>query len=701
MSTTTPTGIIIDNTPQALRGLRQFVGWRYEQRDGKATKVPCDARSGAHASADDPETWCSFDAAVAGYQCDRFRLDGIGIVFTKNDGLFGFDLDDCRNPETGEIHTDAQRIIDAMATYCEVSPSGTGVKGIGRGSKPGERCRTSKTEWAGEIEIYDAGRYFTLTGWRLDDAPDDVQDAQDALQRVYDHYFAEASRNGEARSAPCTDGFTGDDAALVQKMLSARNGASVEALWNGDATGYGSASEADLALCSAIAFYAGDDPARIDRIFRGSGLMREKWERADYRDKTIGKSLERDEFYSGRTKRKAANHDAPSDPAPIEGPAGLVLLPSDAGYRGSQVWATYTVVISGEEVAPITISTSTTAKRDACREIKSWMAAQRGAEKLPKKEAAAVEQFVNKTLQNADKLAEHFKAQRQAQPREAPEGPTMQGIIISEAPRLAGLAFKEDDGRIWSEPEGRPIDAREFEKRVPSALVEACEQAVDYPEDRVGMSAPVGMIRQYLLMAWTEALKGLPGEVRADTGPDSEAARRYAAAIVRLFSIRERWRKTYGRDNAEVSMDSATLAQLAREKLTHQNPVEPTGWIRCHNAAIDAWCCHVPVLGDDGEPTGEPPHRWLAMRYELVHQLPKHSRPDLPNTASQYDLARLANRYGLTAEGAECAPTQYVREGASAFKVMVLNAQLCRQILDYHEADDDPEEINRCADAQR
>ncbi len=42
----------------------------------------------------------------------------------------------------------------------------------------------------------------------------------------------------------------------------------------------------------AIARLVGNDPARIDAIFRRSGLMREKWDRQDYREATIAKALE-------------------------------------------------------------------------------------------------------------------------------------------------------------------------------------------------------------------------------------------------------------------------------------------------------------------------------------------------------------------------------------------------------------------------
>jgi primase-polymerase (primpol)-like protein len=54
--------------------------------------------------------------------------------------------------------------------------------------------------------------------------------------------------------------------------------------------GYESHSEADLALCSLLAFWTGGDRSRIDRLFGQSGLMREKWDEVHYADdSTYGK----------------------------------------------------------------------------------------------------------------------------------------------------------------------------------------------------------------------------------------------------------------------------------------------------------------------------------------------------------------------------------------------------------------------------
>lgn len=105
-----------------------------------------------------------------------------------------------------------------------------------------------------------------------------------------------------------------DDNTILDKMREKDAGAS--ALWDGDMTAYNDDhSNADLALCSKLAFWFGRDPLRIDRVFRGSALFRPKWLRDDYRSRTIDKAIQSCiNTYSGGT----------SDPAKLPGdPLGV------------------------------------------------------------------------------------------------------------------------------------------------------------------------------------------------------------------------------------------------------------------------------------------------------------------------------------------------------------------------------------------
>jgi hypothetical protein len=168
-----------------------------------------------------------------------------------------------------------------------------------RGKLPSGRNRK------GRFEAYDRGRYFTVTGRHLAGTPQTIESRQEQLERVVQRVFgssAAESENGHGTngSAPKPNGLADD--ALIQKALSASNGERFSRLWSGDTSGYGSHSEADLALCGMLAFWTGGDPIRMDLLFRASGLYREKWERADYREGTISEALDgKTEFYQPST----------------------------------------------------------------------------------------------------------------------------------------------------------------------------------------------------------------------------------------------------------------------------------------------------------------------------------------------------------------------------------------------------------------
>jgi primase-polymerase (primpol)-like protein len=270
--------------PGDLASRRQWVVWRLEQRDGKPTKVPYRARvSRNRASSTDPATWATFEAAVG--VVESGKADGLGFVFSEVDPFTGVDLDGCRDPESGDLNPVAAAIVDELNSYSEISPSQTGVHVIVRGQLRGSRNRR------GPVEIYDAGRYFCMTGRRLEGMPHSPMPRQRELDALVARLFpppaASADPVSAARSVPA------DDRELLERAFSAKNGGEVERLFRGDTSGYGSHSEADLALVAHLAYWTSDDPARIDALFRQSGLYREKWERPDYRERTIGKALGR------------------------------------------------------------------------------------------------------------------------------------------------------------------------------------------------------------------------------------------------------------------------------------------------------------------------------------------------------------------------------------------------------------------------
>jgi len=275
-----------EKIPSALRARPQWVLWRVEQRDGKPTKVPYTA-GGTRADVTNPNTWATFDTVLDAYR--RGGFDGIGFVLTEEAGIVCVDLDHARN---GEGWTpEAQEIMRLLNTYAEVSPSGEGLHLWALGRLPEGRRRRKG------VEMYNSRRFITITGNHLAGTPTDLQERTQQLADLHRRVFAEP-----AHTLKVTAPVDLSDEVLIQRAMTARDGAKFRALWNGDTTGYPSQSEADLALCRLLAFWCGNNPERIERLFSQSALgKREKWRtRADYRKETIQTALQSlCETYSG------------------------------------------------------------------------------------------------------------------------------------------------------------------------------------------------------------------------------------------------------------------------------------------------------------------------------------------------------------------------------------------------------------------
>lgn len=259
----------LEKIPQFLKDTDQFCNWKYELRDGNQTKAPYMPGTTRRASVNDPSTFTAFDTAASatGY-------DGIGIRVSGR--IVGIDLDHCI--EEGNLLPWAQTIVDNFsATYIEVSPSGTGIRIFCL--LPDGFTYDTQTYYIkkGDIEVYIPGhtnRFLTVTSNALTDA--DVVETAEALVWLLDTYMRRPTPPTPAVAVP-GESYLSDE-AVIAKASSAHNGEKFRRLWDGDITGYKSQSEADAALLSILAFWCSGDRTQMDRLFRQSGLLREKWD---------------------------------------------------------------------------------------------------------------------------------------------------------------------------------------------------------------------------------------------------------------------------------------------------------------------------------------------------------------------------------------------------------------------------------------
>ena len=308
---------LADHIPAEMTGLPQWV-------TADAAKVPHNPRTGLRASPTNRVDWGTFEQATAAASRRGHRL---GFVLTADDPFVLVDLDKCRDPQAGTLEPWATDILRRFPTaYIEVSMSGTGLHIIGQTDHPlpAGRRRT------GQIEIYDDARFVVMTGANLfgHERPGDVTVAVDDF---YAEVFPPAPpRPPQGVTGPCPGSTSLEDTELIERARGARNGAKFDRLWGGDLSGHaGDESAADLALLSMLAFWTTDED-QLDRVFRLSGLYRSKWERGDYRSRTIARALERSETYAPPAARPTVrrnSHLASFAPATVDGlPDDLTAL---------------------------------------------------------------------------------------------------------------------------------------------------------------------------------------------------------------------------------------------------------------------------------------------------------------------------------------------------------------------------------------
>ena len=279
------------NIPEELKQKGLFCVWRREKRKGNMTKVPYQ-RNGYGASTTERRHFCGFEEAVRLSK----KYDGIGIgVF---DGYSAVDIDHC--VKNGKLSEPALDIINMMNSYTEYSPSGEGVRIIFKASPfdyDKEKYYINNRKIG--LEVYVSGctnKFVTLTGNVIRNVP--VAERTAEIRRVLESYMVRPQRVNRRPEEPGSQiGSLLSDNEVLEKAMVSKNGAKFSALWNGNFSN--SHSEADLALCSMLAFWCGGDTAQMDRLFRQSALYRQKWERKDYREETLKKAVSGcQEFYS-------------------------------------------------------------------------------------------------------------------------------------------------------------------------------------------------------------------------------------------------------------------------------------------------------------------------------------------------------------------------------------------------------------------
>lgn len=284
--------------PLSLIAVARWLLWVLipDSPGGKPRKVPIDPSRLAPGNR--PENCSAFEFVADTFNNTDPRLlaqppfelppfAGVGFRFDYDYAApFVFvDLDGCVDSATGEIAEWAKAVITRLDSYTEVSVSGTGIHILVLSSQPPQGgCRK------GPIEIYSKGRWAAMTGNHVAGTPDDLVDRTEELLAFHREVFGvptepQTPPQGEPRNAVVLS-----DDELFYGATTARNGARFRQLYYEPPT-RPNHSEEDFELCRMLAFWTDCNAARIDRLFRRSALMRDKWLRADYRERTIARAI--------------------------------------------------------------------------------------------------------------------------------------------------------------------------------------------------------------------------------------------------------------------------------------------------------------------------------------------------------------------------------------------------------------------------
>ena len=205
----------LEHIPSELRENGQFCVWKYEQRDGKMTKVPYNPKTGTYAMVNRAKTFSSYEKAL---ETLKTETDGVpvynGMGFRVSGSVGALDLDHCFaeteqrgiDEELRELFGDdalfdacrqvaglkpwAADIVRTMdGCYMEKSPSGAGLRILlsGPGFSFDKERYYINTRRLG-LEVYVPGatrRFVTLTGdvFREGGLPDKSHELQMILNQ--------------------------------------------------------------------------------------------------------------------------------------------------------------------------------------------------------------------------------------------------------------------------------------------------------------------------------------------------------------------------------------------------------------------------------------------------------------------------------------------------------------------------------------
>ena len=304
------------NIPTEMKQAERWCVWQKHEDGRKIPYQVLDDHSWSkaeRAKSDTPETWTSFDSALLCFLNANGHLNGLS--FALGDGYCGFDFDDVIIE--GKMHPQAKSWLTRLEGYSEVSQSHSGQKTILHGTLDADFLGTAETgrQFKGvpadgmATEIYHCRRFFFLTGNGSGEPTANQQAIDTICSELTAHKLSKTPAKSKQKPPQQTTSAAHlSDTALLEKIRASKQAEKFNQLWDGHTGAYDSQSEADMALTTILMWWTNNDLAQVERLFELSGLAkREKWDREDYRQRTLAKAVRSDGYTPrSRSERQSA-----------------------------------------------------------------------------------------------------------------------------------------------------------------------------------------------------------------------------------------------------------------------------------------------------------------------------------------------------------------------------------------------------------
>ena len=258
------------NVPDEMKALPNWCVFRttWNEEKGKKDKSIISPVDGKWGKSNDPSTWTDFETAKK-YALEH-GAEGLAFALDESSGICCIDLDKCIDKD-GNLTDSAKKLTsEHEGTYIETSTSGNGIHIFVKDDLLAKGKFRNRVEVSdGEIEVYESGRFISMTG----NVRTNVRTLGQTPQTTKAWLRRTLGERAPQQSYVPTGKVEGSDEEIIERIRKSAKGPDFEALMAGENL-CNDHSRSDYRLLNMLAFFTDSNQEQMARIFRSSGLYR-------------------------------------------------------------------------------------------------------------------------------------------------------------------------------------------------------------------------------------------------------------------------------------------------------------------------------------------------------------------------------------------------------------------------------------------